>query len=333
MIGVDSVQRGAPERMDLSVVVCTYNRAELLAETLDALLRQVVPAELHWEILVMDNNSRDRTREVVGRFERVGAVPVRYMFEGRQGLCHARNSGVKHSRGAIVAFTDDDVRPAGDWAHGVILAMREHAADGVGGRVLPRWALPPPEWLLGNTGLLGLLALLESEECSRIERGKGARILGANMAFRRDLFDAVGGFNTSLGRIGTKLSGGEDTEFVSRAVEAGKVLVYDPRLVVSHYVGPYRMRKSYFRKWRFDAAENEGMQPSDICAPRVLGIPLYVFRLLAKQLALWLKALATRDPGAFQRELAIVDSIGFLVGCARNRVRSRREGGMNGPSG
>src|SRR5437868_5644614 len=93
----------------LSVVLCTYNRAERVGAALDALLRQ--KGDVEYEIVVIDNNSTDDTENVVRSIAASGgAGRVRYVFEGRQGLSHARNCGIRASHAPIVAFTDDDVR-------------------------------------------------------------------------------------------------------------------------------------------------------------------------------------------------------------------------------
>ena len=96
---------------DLSVVVCTYNRCESLRDTLRALKQQELPEEIRLEILVVDNNSKDRTRQVVEEEARESRWPIRYVFERAQGLNYARNRGTKESQGEFVAFTDDDIIP------------------------------------------------------------------------------------------------------------------------------------------------------------------------------------------------------------------------------
>jgi glycosyltransferase involved in cell wall biosynthesis len=304
--------------MDVSVVVCTFNRAALLGETLASLACQNVPSDLRWEIIVVDNNSRDQTREVIERFARRAPVPTTNLFEGRQGLSHARNSAVTHAQGAILAFTDDDVTPERDWIRAVLRALERHRADGVGGRVLPKWAGHRPSWLRDD--FLAGLAMLASEEFGRLEPGNRRMIYGANMAFRRELFGELGAFDPKLGPIGAKLYGQDDTEFVRRALRAGKTIVYDPSLVVWHHVGPDRMRKGYFRKLSFDRGEHHA-----ISHPRpgrsVLGVPFYVFRLTASHALGWMLAVLRRNPRAFVKETEIWSDVGRMRGYLRARAR------------
>ena len=148
----------------VSVVIGTYNRAHLLAGTLGALAAQEVPPSLDWEIVVVDNNSTDSTAQAVAAFAPTTTVPVRYVFEPRQGISHARNRGIREAQGSILAFTDDDVLPAPDWISAVASAMERWDAHGVGGRILPRWETERPRWLTENRRPLRLLAIMESAE-------------------------------------------------------------------------------------------------------------------------------------------------------------------------
>src|SRR5262245_54525978 len=99
----------------LSVVICTYNRAERLRETLESLRKIRTPAGIAWELLLIDNNSSDDTKAVALGFARHFGWALRYIFEEKAGLCHARNRGVKEARGEIIAFTDDDCIADHNW--------------------------------------------------------------------------------------------------------------------------------------------------------------------------------------------------------------------------
>src|SRR5438477_9356221 len=124
--------------MELTVVVCTYNRASLLRHTLAALAAQQSSSSIHWDLVVVDNNSTDRTRAIVEEFACTAPVPTRYLFEPRQGLSTARNAGIAACRGDIVAFTDDDVTPEPDWVFRMASSVRGPPAHGVGGRTPPK---------------------------------------------------------------------------------------------------------------------------------------------------------------------------------------------------
>jgi len=101
--------------MDLSVVICTHNRATKLTSVLEHLQSLVAPGDTSWEIVVVDNGSTDNTPAVIAAVAARAGVPVRYVYEGRPGSGAARNAGISESTGEIVAFTDDDIFPAVDW--------------------------------------------------------------------------------------------------------------------------------------------------------------------------------------------------------------------------
>ena len=313
--------RGRVDAPEVTVILCTYNRARLLEDTLAALALQHTPSPLTWELLVVDNNSTDDTRAVVEAFARIAPMPVRYLYEPIQGKSNALNTGVAVARGDILAFTDDDVTPTADWVARTSSIVRQRAADGAGGRILPRWSSPPPTWLASDRTLLSLLALQDLDQPCSVTAENRVLIFGANMVLRRDVFLDVGPFNTAKGRLGTKLADGEDTELIDRAVAAGKRIIYDPSLVVWHRIGPNRLRKRYFRKLRFDASESEAIGTSDPSSRTLLGVPLYLLMVLPLRLGQWLLARAVFNPCAFQKELALFSNLGFVVGHARRRWR------------
>src|SRR5262245_40660698 len=165
-----------PAAMNATVLIATYNRARILGDAIEAVLTQRTSRDFQWELLIVDNNSRDDTRAVVERYADVSLVPVRYLFESRQGKSHALNAGLGHARGAIVAFTDDDVIVPPDWLSTATSVLDRWGADGCGGRVLPKWETAPPSWLASNPRLRGHLALMEVETQQMLQyplRGPG----------------------------------------------------------------------------------------------------------------------------------------------------------------
>ena len=233
----------------ISAVVCTYNRSESLRDTLRALIQQMPPEDGPLEILVVDNNSTDRTKQVIEEVAGHSEWPIRYLFEARQGKSHALNAALQEVRGKIVAFTDDDVIPDRSWIQALQKAFQTHQADCVGGKILPLWAQPPPDWLSGYS-LWGVLALLDRGPHPILARPSDpAFLFGANIAFRKEVFAEVGIFRTDLGPQGKIPSLAEDTEMLRRLLRVGKRVVYAPDAVVHHKVPPERMRMSYHRRW------------------------------------------------------------------------------------
>lgn len=310
--------------MHVSVVIGTYNRAHLLESTLEALASQEMPDSLTWEIVVVDNNSRDTTAQVVTAFSKTTATPVRYVFEPRQGLSHARNRGVREARGSIIAFTDDDVLPAPDWIAQVAAAIDRWNAHGVGGRILPRWETSPPRWLTDNRRLLNRIAVMDFDASRRLELPLEAQpqVWGANMAFRRELFERIGEFDPRRGIVGRKLFRGEDTDLIDRALEQGLTIAYDPAVTVFHRIGPDRMRKAYFRRLTFDNAEVEARLTPAFRGRLFLGAPLWSYRAVFTDFWKWMGLVLLRRPEAFDQQLAWLSSAGRLSGCWKEALHT-----------
>ena len=306
---------------EISVVLSTYNRGPLLEPALRSVLAQQQPAAPAFELIVVDNNSTDGTRAIV---ERVAAedARVRYVFEARQGLSHARNAGIVQARGAFVAFTDDDVRAEADWLAAIVRAFEEHpAADVVGGRVLPMWPSPPPAWLTRDHW--GPLALVDhGEHPIAITSGHSIGVVGANMAFRRGVFDAVGLFASDFQRVKDGIGSLEDHEFLLRVYRTGRQGVYDPRIVVHAEVQPNRLDPAYHRRWHrghghFHALlRSEQMEATS--RGRLLGVPAPLYRQALEDLIRWARATVARErANAFLYEVRLRFFYGFF------RTRSR----------
>src|SRR4051794_13307883 len=171
---------------DLTVLICTWNRASLLGETLDSIARVDIPEGLAWEVLVVDNNSTDATVDVVRARARAFPVPLRYVFEPRQGKSCAMNTGLEHSRAPLIAFADDDVNVSVQWLRAIPDAFRTHSEIAyIGGRVDPIWEVPCPTWFAatGKT-LWGTLAILDYGDESFVFEDLRKIPLGANFAIR-----------------------------------------------------------------------------------------------------------------------------------------------------
>jgi glucosyl-dolichyl phosphate glucuronosyltransferase len=281
--------RGA-KIMNITVILCTFNRCELLATALESVARSQLPETIDWEVLVMDNNSSDRTPDVVESFCKQYPERFRYLFEPKPGKSHALNTGIREARGEVLVFMDDDVTVEPMWLGNLTQILHGSQWAGVGGRVLPLWTAAPPPWLPEGRGALAPLA--------GFDLGVTAGLLseapcGTNMAFRKSVFDKFGGFRTDLGpRPGSEIRS-EDAEFGSRLLEAGERLWYEPSAVVYHPITENRLRKQYFLTWWLDKARGDIRAfgtPID-AAWCVAGIPLYLFRRVIVWTSRWIVTL------------------------------------------
>ena len=305
---------------DLSIVICTYNRAASLQLTLAALAAQVTRASIRWEVVIVDNNSTDATHAVIQRLVSTADIPSRYVFVAEQGLSRARNAGVAASRGDIIAFTDDDVLPAADWVDRIAITMAETNAHVVGGRIVPTWLEEPPAWLRHRSALHGALAILDYANAMPVlDAHRAPSVWGANMAFRRCVFERVGGFDTRRGLVGATLHRGEEIDLVARALAAGCQAVYEPSIIVSHRIGPERMRMAYLSRLYFQRAEGDALVQPRVDPVAVRALPAC---RVAVAIAGWLWAAVRRRPDTIERWLACCAALGALCGTRRSPPRA-----------
>jgi glycosyltransferase involved in cell wall biosynthesis len=228
----------------ISVVVCTFNRSDLLANLLEGLCLQAVEKP-EYEIIVVDNNSRDDTRDVVRGFCK--AYPnVRYCFEGRQGLSRARNRGWRKARGEYVAYIDDDCKAPEQWLAVARAVILEKSPGVLGGPYYAFYNSPKPAWWRDRY-----------RSCEHGERPRALReneyLSGNNIFFRREILQTLGGFDTRLGMSGGSLAYGEETALLRcvRNRMPDELIYYDPALFVYHLVPVRKMSLLWTARQRF----------------------------------------------------------------------------------
>ncbi len=299
--------------MDITLILCTYNRCQSLAKCLDSIAASELPEPVEWEVLVVDNNSHDQTREVVDGFCRRYPGRFRYLFEPQQGKSHALNAGVRQARGDVLAFTDDDVRVETTWLHELTAALHNGEWAGAGGRTMPERLLSPPPWLpLGDRTALGLLGLFD---LGLVAGELAEPPFGNNMAFRKQILEKYGEFRTDLGpRPGSEVRG-EDTEFGRRLLMARERLRYEPSAVVYHAVPECRVQKKYFLAWWFDKsrADMRALGTSPEVKWYVAGVPLYLFRRIVVWTVRWMTSV--RSSQRFCNKLKVWGVAGAMLEC------------------
>ena len=319
--------------MKFSILIATYNRAALIGDTLASLARLQPGAP--WDVIVVDNNSPDNTREIVERAIPDFPAPLRYAFEREQGRSAALNRGIHLAQGDIIVTTDDDVRVEPDWLNKIEAGLESQQCDYVGGRVLPLWGAEPPRWLPKTNGQLWAVIALLDYGAAPIQFGKRVP-LGVNMAMRKSAIDRVGGFDPRIGRKAGTLLGQEVREWCLRAHAAGLTGFYIPDLVVQHLIPADRLTKRYFRRWFYwrgisramlyaetglDMEKPEQTTLDFSAVPHIAGVPRYMFRSAIKALKDSIVAAIKGDAiASFDRELWLC----FFAGVVKQRWKDRQ---------
>jgi glucosyl-dolichyl phosphate glucuronosyltransferase len=213
---------------------------------------------ISWELIIVDNNSKDNTRQIVEKFRT--RLPIRYFIEEKQGKTYALNRALDIATGELLLFTDDDACPHSKWANAFI-----NTADAIqdtgwfGGRVKPDWGASPPGWYREETAaaLSGYFGDYDPGPVSQPYRPDDKLPLGASLAIRRGVFNKIGGFRTDLGPRGKLRGVGDETEFLERAVSAGFKGYYVAEACVFHHVGSERLALSGFLNYGIGKGLNQ----------------------------------------------------------------------------
>ena len=235
----------------LSLVIATYNRAEQLMITLDSVATQKCSCG-EWECVVVDNNSADDTHERVERFAKEHPeLNIRYIFEQRQGLSHARNAGIAASVGDIIAFIDDDERIVEEFVEAYItLFDSQPDAMSAGGKIIADYPTGRPRWMSHNPELPIANPMDFGDKI--IPFPKNRLPGGGNMAMRRRVFETIGMFDTSLGRTGKRLIGGEESDLFERMDKFSMRCYYVPRAVMYHIIPAEKLTAEYFDRLTYN---------------------------------------------------------------------------------
>jgi glucosyl-dolichyl phosphate glucuronosyltransferase len=218
----------------ISVIVCTYNRCNLLGRCLQSLINQTLEKD-QYEVIIVDNNSTDQTSELVQAFLK-HSINARYVLETQQGLSFARNAGWKCAIGNYIAYIDDDAIAAPDWLEVMAQFITQYPeVQAFGGPYdaytlteLPDWF--PPEYGVHNLG-----------SCDRpIQLGK-EWLHGSNMVFRKDIFEKFGGFDETLGMKGKQVAYMEEVDFLLRLEKQEIIIYYVHNMNMRHLIADYKM--------------------------------------------------------------------------------------------
>lgn len=213
--------------MDASIVIGTFNRCDTLMKSVQSVLSMHIPDGITWELIVVDNNSSDKTGELINSLKAESAADIKYVLEKRQGLSYARNRGIEESKGGIVAFLDDDCIVDHYWLACMVHEFRsDPELSAIGGRVELFDVRDKPVTIMTST-----------ERRMFSSAGQLFSFMhGCNMAFDRYVFQKIGCFDIRLG-AGTKVFAAEDTDFFYRVYKNSFRMLYCPELLVYHNHG------------------------------------------------------------------------------------------------
>lgn len=249
--GVPEKSETVPGPVHVSVIICTYNRADSLRRTLQTCGRLVIPNGVGWEVVVVDNNSTDHTRQVCEELS--GRIPIRRVFEREQGQSAARNRGIREALGRLLLFTDDDCEVDPSWLSAFWDAHARHPKTGFfGGKVLPLWDHEPPAWVRDNLRLIWVHVHEDRGESEiTVTRSEDGVFPGANLALSRNVCDDTVQFNNDICLSGDDSSDvrGEDIVFQLALLSRNLTGLYVPKAVVYHHHPAYRSTEKYLRRY------------------------------------------------------------------------------------
>ncbi len=231
----------------LTAIICTYNRAKYIGPLLESVAANDLPKS-EYEIVLVDNNCTDNTREICDAFATAHKdVNFRYTTEPEQGLSVARNRGIREAKGEIIVYIDDDalvdshyLRDYAEWfaAHPETMAC--------GGPIEPLYETQEPDWMSPYTKALLTAWMNYGNEVREYPKGRFPG--GGNAAYRKSVFDKVGLFNTALGRKGNSLMASEEKDIFDKMHALGMQVLYLPTPVLHHIIPQAKLESEYFER-------------------------------------------------------------------------------------
>ena len=228
---------------ELSIIICTYNRAQMLNDVLKSFSAQQPVPDITFEIIIVDNNSVDNTRNVVEQWQSQDAYPMHYFLEKKQGSSNARNRAVSEAKGTWLWFLDDDIYLDKNWLKGVADCMRDFPdAMAIAGKIVLEFESTEPDWLPDLAkNYYGMTRF--GDVPHRLMRKEYP--IAANAGIRKDVFNNIGLFNCDLGRVGNSLLSWDETELFMRLHQSGGQIIYTPHAIVKHRITKQRLTKRW----------------------------------------------------------------------------------------
>lgn len=257
--------------LDISLIIATRNRAKLLGLTLDSLMGQA-PEGASWEVIVVDNGSRDETKSVVNNAGR--NLPVVYIHEPAQGQNRARNAALEVARGKLLVFTDDDVEVAPGWLGELYRASRQFVKYNIFcGPIIPDFPDGTPDWLKDHE----FATVAFNRFLYDVPEGPVPVLpYSPNMAIRASALEGMS-FCEEIGPNGKSYAMGSETELLLRLQERGERVVYVPSAIVNTAVESHQIDIKWLLGRAFRYGRGNARLFPDQVSRRLFGVPVYIW--------------------------------------------------------
>lgn len=259
----------------LSVIICTYNRAKYIGNLLESIAKNDIDKS-EYEIILVDNNCTDDTHAICDAFSQAHPdITFRYVLEPEQGLSAARNKGIREAKGDILVYIDDDALVDGDY----LRIYAEHFANNpktmaAGGPIEPLYETSAPAWMTTYTKALLTGWLNYGDRVHEFPKGRYPG--GGNAAYRKEVFEQVGLFNTALGRKGSGLMGSEEKDIFDKMHLLDMTILYLPTPILHHIIPQSKLEQPYFDKLTYQMGVSERQRTLDISCAK------YIKRLISE---------------------------------------------------
>jgi len=299
---------------NLTIAICSYNRAERLTGLIKALRSLSCPVP--FDILIIDNNSTDQTQAVVSRLARENGPPVRTVIESEQGIPFARNRAITETiNSTFLLFIDDDELPSEQMLERAIYALDDEGAECVGGKIdIDFSEYTRPSWLTDD--LLPFFGKIDYGKNSFWITDRKTPIWSGLVAYRTSLFssDPQLRFDYRYNRKGKGIGGGEDAILFNELLKRKTKIRYQPEMSVNHFIEEWKLKRSYFLKLHFISGRKKG-QFEMPCYPRQLfGVPPFLITEFFRQVSKTISIYVRRQPGAIRQAMNASYTLGNIWG-------------------
>ena len=300
----------------ITVAVCCYNAGHYLPKLIEKIITQY--CSIPFDVLIIDNNSADNTKELISMIAANSCIPIRYVYESEQGISFARNRAIEETLSSrYLAFIDADEVPEKNWLEAAVKILSDPEIDCVGGKVsidLPY----RPAWL--NDDLLPFYAKIDyGIEAFRIT-DRSTPIWTANIAYNTRIFQQGLRFDTRYNRKGNELGGGEDSIMFRYLLQNHFTLIYDPSMEILHLIPDEKIKRGYFLKIHYLTGKKSGLYEMSFAGKKVFGVPAFMFLQLFKKTyqVLYLRFV---KPYAYMREaMNLTYQLGMMVGFYKSNL-------------